>query len=110
MAMSKFMYNKKRKHYSYIYGQEGNYRKNILLSTKPQEKFIKRGKEKVYDNISIFKHPKHNCVKKVYLINRGYLDHKDSFENVKGEWNWDKNDKRKVKHIKRKYRFKNKKK
>lgn len=30
MALSEFRYNKKRKHYSYIYGQKGDLRKNVV--------------------------------------------------------------------------------
>ena len=38
MSASEFRYNKKRKHYSYIFKIVGTYRKNIVLSSKPFRK------------------------------------------------------------------------
>ncbi len=35
MSRSKFRFNKKRKHYAYLFKDLGSYRKNLILSTKP---------------------------------------------------------------------------
>lgn len=105
MSFCEFKYNKRRKHYSYIYGYKGDLRKNILISTNDHEEINKFGKKKIYANVPLYKHPKEGCNKKVYLITRAYLDPVKSFANVNGNWHWDKNDKRKVKRIKKRFRF-----
>lgn len=46
MSLSEFRYNKRRKHYSYIYGQKGDYRKNLLLSSKSTRRIKKETKLK----------------------------------------------------------------
>ena len=64
MAISEFRWNKKRQHYSYLFKQLGDYRKNILLSTKP--KVIDKRKNKEAINIKLYKHPNPNSNKDVY--------------------------------------------
>lgn len=96
---TEFRYNKKRKHYSYIYGQSGDYRKNILLSSHPEQILNNRGK--VIKNVPLYKHPNPNCDKKVFLMPRNYFDHYESFGDVKNSWSFHPYDRQKVKRIKK---------
>lgn len=102
MALSEFRYNKKRKHYSYIYGHKGEYRKNLLLSSKPVRKVKKRnGNYKIINNIKLQRHPNPNCKDDEYIMTKRYLDHKDDFGRKFNTWSFDKNDKRALKRIKK---------
>ena len=106
MSTSEFRYNKKRKHYAYIFKKVGRMRKNILISSKRLmiEKKHKnnRAKTKITINIVLYRHPNNNKAGLFYLIPRVYMDDISSFDNlILEEWTFDKNDKRKVKHIKR---------
>lgn len=100
MARSEFRYNKKRKHYAYLFKDKGDYRKNILLSTKPYRMI----KGKIYQNIRLSKHPNKNSNKEVYLMDYVSTDHKNSFRKKLNNWQFDKNDKRKVKRIIKKHK------
>ena len=100
MSISEFRFNKKRKHYSYLFKTIGVYRKNVLLSTKP----IRIWKGKIKFNIKLFKHPNPNSIKVVYIIPIVYVDHMDSFYPQSLKWKFDKNDKRLIKRLKRKKR------
>lgn len=64
MSISEFRYNKKRKHYSYIFKKMGLKRKNILITSKPimLEKKHKnnRIKTKMTINVVLFCHPNHS--------------------------------------------------
>ena len=97
MSRSEFRYNKKRKHYAYLFKDLGVFRKNILLSTKPYR--IVRGKQK--KNVLLFKHPNKNETTVVYVIPYVYIDHYTSFDTNALLWFFDKNDKRKIKRIKK---------
>ena len=97
MSRSEFRYNKKRKHYAYLFKDLGEYRKNILLSTKPYR--IIHGKQK--KNVVLFKHPNKNQTISIYVIPYVYIDHISSFGSEVLIWFFDKNDKRKIKRIKR---------
>ena len=97
MSRSEFRYNKKRKHYAYLFKDVGNHRKNILITTKPIRFFHKKSK----NNIRLYKNPNKNNVKVVYLIPIIYVDCINSFDSKILKWTFDKNDKRKVKRIKR---------
>ena len=99
MALSEFRWNKKRQHYSYLFKQCGDLRKNILLSTKP--KVIDKRKSKEADNVKLYKHPNPNSNKEVYAIPRVYLDHYSSFDNRTYNWNFHNFDKRNIKKIKK---------
>ena len=102
MALSEFRYNKKRKHYSYLYKKKGDYRKNLLLSTDEYLIGNKFGKKKLIKNVKLYKHPNPNSKKTAYIVTRQYIDHKDSFsDKVYTNWNFDKNDKRKIKKLKK---------
>ena len=102
MAISEFRFNKKRKHYAYLFKKLGLYRKNILFTTKP----VRIWKGKIKNNIKLYHHPNRNSRKVVYVIPIIYIDHVDSFYPTVLSWNFDKNDKRTIKRLKRKKRKK----
>ena len=109
MSRSEFRWNKKRKHYAYLFKDVGNCRKNLLLHSDPKEKenwnnMPEQLKREFYKkNISLFRHPNPNKPKnrKFYVEIRVYVDHKSSFSERTYPWNWNKNDKRKIKRIKK---------
>ena len=100
MSISEFRYNKKRKHYSYIFKTKGTYRKNIVFSTKS----VRIWKGKIKNNVRLFKHPNPNSNKTLYVIPVVYADNATCFYPKKLEWFFDRNDKRLIKRIKRKKR------
>ena len=56
MSRSEFRYNRKRKHYSYLFKDVGSKRKNIILSSKPVRKEHKKIKRNVkHVNMDILK-------------------------------------------------------
>lgn len=97
MTRSEFRYNKKRRHYSYLFKDVGNYRKNILLTSKQ----FRVHHKKIKINIRLYKHPSGKNNKEVYVIPLIYIDDIRSFDSKVLIWNWDKNDKRKIKRIKK---------
>ena len=102
MSISEFRYNRRRKHFSYIFGKNGNSRKHILISSKSKRKIKnKNGKYKVKDNVKLFKHP--NPLKKddSYVIPDILYDDISTFDEVKKTWKFHKYDKRKIKRIKK---------
>lgn len=99
MARSEFRWNKKRKHYSYLHKDLGDYRRNILITTKP---FVLNRKGSIkYVNIVLTRHPNASKRGKYYVVPRNYLDYKDCFGDKKYPWSWDINDKRKTKRVKK---------
>ena len=109
MARSEFRWNKKRKHYAYLFKDVGDYRKNILLHSDPTKKeswkkLPKSKKKEFYkQHTSLYRHPNANKPKdeKFFVENRVYLDHKKSFHERVYPWKWNVNDKRKIKRIKK---------
>ena len=105
---NKFRYNKKRKHYSYIFKIKNGYCFNILLTTQPKSIQKKHGKTKIVNNIRVHIHPNprnNNTI--VFIYNHPpYIDAIESFDIKNLDWKWDKNDKRNIKRIQRykKYR------
>ena len=97
MSRSEFRWNKKRKHYACLFKDKGNLRFNIIITTK-QNRIVKG---KIKANIKLFKHPNPNCHKDVYVIPFVYLDSFLSFYEKVYKWNFDINDKRMVKRIKK---------
>ena len=98
MSISKFRYNKRRKHYSYSFKKNNLRVKNILLTSKPVRKEHLDTKE----NIKLYKHPNKNSVVEVYIYNHSpYNDQESSFDKKRLNWAWDINDKRKVKRMKK---------
>ena len=103
MALSEFKWNKKRKHYAYVFKRKGIKRFNILISSKPimVEKQNKK-KQRITNNIPLFYHPNHKKQGQYYLIPKVYVDNESSFdEKTYDDWAFDRNDKRKVKRIKK---------
>ena len=95
-----FRYNKRRGHYSYIYEEDGELRRNLLLSTKPQRKIKRDGKTLFVDNVKLDKHPNPKSNKDVWLINRRFVDKKNAFEtNARKNWKFKRSDKIKVYNI-----------
>ncbi len=102
MALSEFRWNKKRKHYAYLYKRIGNKRKNLLISSKPIMIIKKNhGGTRTIHNIPLFRHPSINKNGRFYLIPVSYLDDSSSFDDKEYNWNWNINDKRKIKRIKK---------
>ena len=101
MSRSEFRFNKKRKHYAYLHKDIGNKRKNILISTKPVVKEKKHHKQRIINNVALYHHPNSNKAGIFYIIPRNYLDETDAFSKQVYKWNWNKNDKRKIKRIKK---------
>ena len=109
MSRSEFRWNKKRKHYAYLFKDKGEYRKNILLHSDPEEKdnwkkFSNKDKTVFYKkNTRLYRHPNPSKPpnKKYYVENRVYIDNVKSFDNRTYNWKWHKNDKRKIKRIKK---------
>ena len=96
---NEFRWNKKRKHYSYLYKHRGEYICNILITTK---RFVVNKKNTIkYVNIHLIRHPNKNKKGDFYVIPRIYVDYKESFGDKSYPWSWDRNDKRKIKRIKK---------
>ena len=95
MSRSEFRYNRKRKHYAYLFKDYKDYKGNILLSTKPYRKWHNKTKK----NIKLYKHPNSNSKVQAYIISIIYIDHIDSFDLKKYDWRFNINDKRKIKRI-----------
>ena len=102
MSRSEFRWNKKRKHYAYLFKDKGAYVANILLSSKSEVKDNRHPERKIIiKNIKLFRHPS-NKDGIFYIVARCYLDHIDSFDKkIYTNWKWNKNDKRKIKRIKK---------
>ena len=98
MARSEFRYNRKRKHYSYLYKDVGSRRKNIVLSSKPYRKEHRKTKK----NIRLYKNPNPNNENRSYLVPKIYVDDVESFDERKLKWKFQPNDKRKIKRIQKK--------
>ena len=106
MSRSEFKWNKKRKHYSYLFKDVGNKRKNILLHTDPsKKKDWNHKKQKVFEktHVKLHRHPNPSKSKDetFYVETRHYLDNESSFDGRVYNWKWDKNEKRKIKRIKK---------
>ena len=99
MSRSEFRWNKKRKHYAYLFKDKSQVVLNILITTKP---FIMRKGKISIRNVPLFRHPNPNYKGQYYIVPRKYADYFESFEiKVYKNWSFDKNDKRKVKRIKK---------
>ena len=100
MSRSEFRWNKKRKHYAYLFKDLGDKCLNIVLTTKPTR--VVKGKEK--RNIKLFRHPNPNSIKNAYINPFIYVDSMSSFYDIIYKWHFDKNDKRTIKRMKAKWR------
>ena len=101
MSRSEFRWNKRRKHYSYLFKDVGSKRKNIVLTTKPFRKEHHKQKR----NVKLYKHPNENSKKQVYIVPIIYCDDADSFDLKKLKWKFHPNDKRKIKRLKKWHRI-----
>ena len=99
MALSEFRYNKKRKHYAYLFKELGTKVKNIVFTSKQYRKY----RDDYRKNIKLHTHPNPNSNKEIYVIPYVYVDEKTSFNEKKLNWRFDKHDKRKIKRIKKRY-------
>lgn len=99
MSRSEFRWNKKRRHYAYLHKDVGSKRKNILISSKPTVK--NRSGKSIIANVPLYHHPNDSKDGKFYVIPRNYFDDKSSFDETVYPWQWHKNDKRKIKRIKK---------
>ena len=106
MSRSEFRYNKKRKHYAYLFKDLGDYRRNILLHSDPSKRGDwdkKKEKDFMKRHTKLYRHPDLNkpAIEIYYVENRIYVDNKDSFKEKVYKWKWDKNDKRIIKRLKK---------
>ena len=102
MSRSEFRWNKKRKHYAYLFKIMGTKIKNILISSKSVVIRKKHGKTTIKNNVPLVRHPNKKKSGKYFLIVRIYIDDESSFDElVYTDWVFDINDKRKVKRIKK---------
>ena len=103
MSRSEFRWNKKRKHYSYLYKCLGSKRKNILISSQKYVFKTKNGKKKIIlMNVPLYHHPNKSKNGQYYVIPKIYIDDIESFDvKIYENWCFDKNDKRKIKRIKK---------
>ena len=97
MSTSEFRYNKKRKHYAYLFKTIGSKRLNLILSSKPFRKEHRRIKR----NIALYKHPNPNANKQAFIIPIVYKDEIISFDYKVLKWFFHRNDKRKIKRLKK---------
>lgn len=98
-----FKFNKKRKHYAYVYTVKNGWCFNILLTTKGESINKKHGKKIVIKNIRLYKHPNSSSkLDVVFIFNHApYVDRIEVFDNKILNWKWDPNDKRKIKRFKK---------
>ena len=99
MSRSEFRYNKKRKHYSYLFKDLGTKRKIIVFSSKPYRKVHNKMKK----NIRLYRHPNPSSDKQAYLIPYVYVDDISVFDVKILKWKFHPNDKRQIKRIKKRY-------
>ena len=107
MSRSEFRWNKKRKHYAYLFETIGNKSKNILISSKPYVIKHKNGKIKIIvKNILLLRHPNKNKSGLFYVVPIIYVDDTDSFGGfIYADRTFDINDKRKIKRIKKSKKY-----
>ena len=103
MCRNEFRWNKKRKHYSYIHKRIGSKGINILITSKKYVFKNKNGRKKiVLVNIPLLRHPNPTKEGQYYLIPKNYIDDIESFDvHIYEKWVFDRNDKRKIKRIKK---------
>ena len=103
-----FKFNKKRKHYAYIYRIKNGWCYNIILTTQESSIQKKHGKTQLIKNIRLFRHPNPNKQGLIVFIynHPPYIDFIDSFDFKELKWKWHSNDKRKVKRFKKYKKYK----
>ncbi len=93
MAISEFRFNRRRKHPTYVFKKRGNKYHSITIT---HADFTRKKK-----NIELYKNPNPNDKRKAYLIPKVNVDEISVFDKPKRRWFFDRNDKRKVKRIKK---------
>lgn len=93
-----FRFNKKRKHPSYIFYEKDDKYYSFLITHN--EKYKRK------DNIMLYKNPNSKDERQSYIHDKLYQDKKSDFSYVFKNWKFDKNDKRKIKRLKKKYKKK----
>lgn len=100
MRKQEFRYNKRRGHYSYIYEEDGDVRKHLMLSTKDSQKVKRKGNVYIVKNVKLDKHPNPKSNKNVWVMTRRFVDKKNAFDkNARKNWKLTKSDKTKVEII-----------
>ena len=92
MSISKFRFNKRRKHPSYVFKEKNNKYHCIIITHS------KTTKSKA--NIPLYKNPQREKKKQAYLVPKIYKDEKSFYGKKINNFSFHKFDKRKVKHIK----------
>ena len=102
MSKSEFKYNKKRKHYSYSHKKCGvkEEKHPYFFKTicKKEQKGKGKDNSKKYSSASSSKSKKRRSI---LCYSKNYLDDSESFDSIQYNWCWDRNDKRKIKRIKK---------
>ena len=106
MSRSEFRWNKKRKHYAYLFKDNGKLIKNLLLHSNPNTKYkLTKAQQKEFTkkHTRLYRHPNPNKpISEIYYVeNRIYIDVLGSFDRRVYQWKWHKNDKRKIKRLKK---------
>lgn len=99
MSTSEFRYNKKRKHYAYLFKELGPKRKNIVLTSKS----FRRIKNRIKKNIKLYKHPNSKSNKPAFVVPYVYIDDLLSFDEKILNWRFHPHGKRKIKRIKKRH-------
>lgn len=103
VKLPQFRYNRRRKHYSYIFKRSKGKYYNLLLSSKPTEVKTREKRTVVYNNVSLTAHPNPNkSNEKQWIVPKVRKD-KD-FEKTFGKqlsWSFHPQDKWKIKKIKK---------
>ena len=100
MSRSEFRWNKKRKHYSYLFKDVGQQKMNLLLHTKGfLEIKRKNGKIRQINFIPLSKRPDGKEGPTIFVEPKIYVD--ENFSERQYNWKFDINDKRKIKRLKK---------
>ena len=97
MSRSEFRWNKKRRHYAYLFKEKRGLVLNLIITTKPY-RFVQG---RIKTNVKLYKHPNPCSDKVAYVIPFVYFDTLVSFYEKVYKWSFNINDKRKIKRIKR---------
>ena len=103
IQLPEFRYNRKRKHYSYVFKRTNDVYYNLLLSSKPTEVKTREKRKVVYNNVPLTAHPNPNKPNvKQWIMPKVRKD--KGFEKTfdkKLNWSFHPQDKWKIKKIKK---------
>ena len=91
MSISQFRFNRRRKHPSYVFNEKDNKYQSLIITHSP----VTRKK----NNIRLYKNPNNNDSSTSYIVPKIVSDNKSSYNKPYKNWNFDKNDKRKIKRL-----------